>query len=108
MPNMRVLPPVTNAGNNPIIVNGRSYSAAAGTYLDVPTEDGALLCANGWHPALTRGAQVGPATARPAAPGAAPFYWSDKAPRIFIDTTLGAVVVWDGASWRNVLTGAAA
>ena len=62
MPNIRVLPPNTT-GTDTITVNGRTYSATAGGFLDVPDFDAAVMLANGW----VRGAGGGSgATARPS------------------------------------------
>jgi hypothetical protein len=93
MPNVRLLPP-TNVQQQKIIVNGRPYAAAPGAVLDAPDFDTAMLCANGF----TRVAEVGPTSARPAKPFKGSHY---------VDTTVGAIIISDGATWRTV-AGAAA
>lgn len=94
MPNARVLPPNTGRCSTP--VNGRTYTTTNGAYLDVPDFDAAVLVANGWH--LVAAGGVATTTNRPANP--------PKGTRM-LDTTLGIEIVWDGAAWRNKITGAA-
>jgi hypothetical protein len=79
MPNFRMLPPVA-VGAQTINVNGRAYSAAPGSVVDVIDADAQVLASNGW----TKIAFSGPTS----------------------DTTINALVVWDGATWRNPVTGA--
>ena len=82
------------------VVNGRSYSSVGGVFIDAPPQDASELEANGWVRAGGRDCVgVGTTTARPVTGlynGAS-----------YIDTTLGYVVIHDGASWRNPVTGAA-
>lgn len=76
--------------------NGRSYSVAPGSFADVPDHDATILLANGFISA----GPVGATAARPA---------TAMAGATFLDTTVGAVVISDGAgTWRNVATGAVA
>jgi hypothetical protein len=82
----------------------RTYSCALGSAIDVPDADAALMIGNGWQP-LTYGATVGPSLARPAVNRGLK-YPSDVG-RIFVDTDVVAVIVFDGQCWRNFLTGAA-
>lgn len=98
MQNIRMLPPVS--GETSITFNGRTYSCAVGSYLDVPEVDARVLAANGWRSLGQNCRGVGATTARP----------TDylRAGDTFIDTTLSAVVQWDGAAWRDVQTGATA
>ncbi|KAA0685986.1 hypothetical protein DTW90_34430 [Neorhizobium sp. P12A] len=44
---MHVSPPA-DGSNNPITVNGRSYSCTIGQALTVPDQDGFVMRANGW------------------------------------------------------------
>lgn len=96
----RLMPPV-NGLNNPFNMEDRVYQCSPGSTIDVPDTGGFFLDAptlisNGWVPCSTSG--VGVTAARP----------SDlSATSTFIDTTLGALVVYDGATWRNPVTGAA-
>ncbi|MEW5882275.1 MAG: hypothetical protein AB1761_17775 [Pseudomonadota bacterium] len=97
----RMLPP-TDAGKRRMTVNGRSYVGTLGTVYDVPDHDADALEANGW----TRVEAVGTTAERPnftATPAGAAL----SAGRRFLDTTVGALIVWDGATWRNPATGAA-
>jgi hypothetical protein len=93
MPNVRLHPPIFPVQQQ-LVVHGRRYSGTPGTPVDVPDFDAGPLEANGW----TRVAEVGPTTARPR-------YRADGQPLLrgqtYLDTTLGAIVQWDGASWRN-------
>lgn len=95
MANVRVSPPA-DGKHGTITVNGRTYTAAVGTSLDVPDFDGALLEANGWL-RLSIGA-VGTTAQRPAKPAK-----NDR----FLDTTIGASVVFDGIAWRHHLDNSA-
>lgn len=79
------------------IRNGRSYTAVAGQIVDIPNFDAGI---EGWCELC----QVGPTSARPS--GTLPPNAPGKG-QLFIDTTLNAVIVWDGATWRDPLTGAA-
>jgi len=75
-------------------VNGRVYSCALGSTLDVVDFDAAILTANGW----IQVAPVGSTAQRPAKPGVGNF---------FHDTTLGKLVIFEGATWRDPATGGA-
>ena len=92
MPTVRVLP----NGILPLqttFVNGREYSAAPGQFIDVPDFDAAVLLSNGWIGVSA--VAGGPSAERPAAP-----YPS----QLFHDTTIDAFIIFDGVSWRDVLT----
>ena len=92
----RVMPPAD--GLHPAItVNGRSYTCAVGSTLDVPDQDAMVMTANGWTRVAGIGA-VGATASRPASP---------VKNQVFHDTTLGYDIVWDGKAWRNPATGAA-
>lgn len=91
MANILVMPPPRGGKTT---INGRLYSAAAGSTLQVPDFDAGVLAANGW----TLVATVGTTAQRPANPYQSMFYH---------DTTLGYVIVFEGAVWRNPNTGAA-
>ena len=95
MPNIRVLPPNTT-GTDTITVNGRTYSATAGGFLDVPDFDAAVMLANGW--VRGAGGGSGATAARPVKP---------PVNTVFMDTSLSLLIVWDGKAWRNKITGAA-
>ncbi len=90
--NVRILAPASVAS---VVANGRTYTATAGL-ADVPDFDAAVACSNGWQ----RLENVGTTAQRPV-------LGTDQAGQRFIDTTIGAVIVWTGAAWRNVVTGAA-
>lgn len=75
-------------------VNGRTYTASPGSTVTAPDFDAQVLSANGW---ITIG-PVGTTAQRPATP---------QPNQLYHDTTLGYVIAWEGAAWRNPNTGAA-
>jgi hypothetical protein len=91
-----MLPPVTASGTAITTVNGRTYTCAPGSYLDVPDFDGNMLAANGWIVSTPLGTST--TANRPTAPLVAGMR--------YLDTTLGYTIVWDGATWRNPTSGA--
>jgi hypothetical protein len=111
MTTVRLMAPVLFAGKpnpavtgNPINVSGRVYPAVSpGTMIDVPDFDAAGLCGNGY----TRIAISGPTSARPSTnPNTTPPYVA--APGVqFVDTTIGKLIVFDGAVWRDPISGSA-
>jgi hypothetical protein len=81
-----------------ITVNGRIYTAVAGTPVTAPDHDAAVLSANGWINAAGTGASGSGTTAqRPTSP---------KKGDTYHDTTLGYVIFHDGGAWRHQSTGA--
>lgn len=91
----RVSPPANaKLGVNPITVYGRTYNVAVGSTQDVPDQDAAQMVINGWH---SHG-QVTPTASRPTA--------GINKGTAMIDSTLNAVILYDGTQWRNWLTGA--
>jgi hypothetical protein len=93
---MRMMPPADGLHGS-IEVNGRKYSCALGSTIDVPDCDGVVMAANGWLAANDGG--TGPTASRPAAPAKG---------QEFHDTTLGKIIRYDGKAWRDPHTGAAA
>ena len=76
----------------------------SGHAVDVPDMDAPQLSANGW----VRVAISGPTTARPTVnPNTAPPYVAAPG-LLYADTTTAAIVVFDGATYRNPITGASA
>ena len=94
MATRRVLAPATG---DTLSFNGRTYTGIGGTVLDVPDFDAGVLEANGWF--TISGANSGPTTARPPTLGMQPGFK-------FLDTTLAALITFDGLVWRNSITGA--
>lgn len=90
---MRLMPPANGATTT---VNGRTYTCAAGSTIDVPDWDALPLEANGWFIVAQHGANA--TTARPTNP---------VKNSTFLDTTLGFVIRFDGKVWRNPISGAA-
>ena len=95
MPNIRVHPPADGLHNS-MTVNGRTYTASLGSPIDVPDFDAAILTANGWVALIVGG--VGSTALRPALPNKG---------QMFLDTTVGSEIKFDGLVWRNTTTGAA-
>ena len=91
----RLMPPADGAHGS-ITVNGRAYSCALGSTVDVPDQDAYVMIANGWTTASTGG--VGTSAQRPANP---------KKGDEFHDSTLGFTIKFDGKVWRNPTSGAA-
>jgi hypothetical protein len=77
------------------VINGRSYTGAAGTVIDVYDADAQELEANGW----IRIAPSGPTSARPNG-GQLAFYNASPG-ATFYDTTIGKYIIFDGQSWRD-------
>jgi hypothetical protein len=87
------------------IVNGRSFSGAPGAAYDIVDCDANTLEANGW----TFVALSGPTSARPL-PALTPIgpEGTQAGPgEKFFDTTLNALIVCDGATWRSPIDGSA-
>jgi hypothetical protein len=84
---------VLNTGTpSPRIYDGRT----AGVVVDVPINDSQYLGANGW---INIGPS-GPTSARPV----------DQLVGVrsaFLDTTIGQLIIFDGATWRSAVTGSA-
>lgn len=85
--NYRMMPPSLAVEQN-LTINGRNYSQTPGGILDVPDFDMPFLRGNNW---IVLGL-VGATAARPAVPTAG---------LVFVDTTVGAPLWWDGAAWRD-------
>ncbi|BDU77993.1 hypothetical protein [Mesoterricola sediminis] len=79
---------------------GRVYVGSPGVTQDVPDGDALILGANGWN-ILGR---VGPTSQRPLNNSTVPR--EPFAGMEYIDTTLGALIIFDGSAWRNAATGA--
>ncbi len=86
-------------------VNGRTYNAAPGSVVTgVPGGDARKLEANGWINGAGQGSQGDTTANRPTATASGqPLPAGTR----YVDTTTGAVIVWDGVTWRNPATGAA-
>jgi hypothetical protein len=80
---------------------GRIYTGVPGTTQDVPDQDAQILGANGW---IILGL-VGTTSQRPVNIQTCPTQPFPS--QEFFDTTLGAWIIFDGLTWRNVTTGAA-
>jgi hypothetical protein len=93
-----MLPPPSAAfGVNPVKVGGRTFTCAAGSTLDAAEGDSQALEANGW----TRTSMEGVYTT-----AARPVFGPNQDGLSIVDSTLGAVIIWDGIAWRNPATGA--
>lgn len=100
--NIRMLPPPAVISQT-IVVNGRSYSGAPGAVMDILDADAVMLSANGW----VKVALSGPTSARPLTSQATGSLYFAAPGLQFYDTSLGKIVVFDGATWRDPVTGAA-
>jgi len=75
-------------------VNGRTYTCALGSIIDVPDHDAIVLVANGWTMVAD---SVSATASRPTNPAKG---------QLHHDTTLGYNIRYDGKVWRNPSTGA--
>ena len=100
MATFRMLPP-TGLSQLNRTVNGRTYSAAPGSAIDIVDCDAEVLSANGW----TKIALSGATSARPSTTlnGSPPYHAT--AGFHYVDVTLGKVIVFDGLTWRDPITG---
>lgn len=95
---VRVLPPPVFAGGhkdsgaNPITLpDGRTWSCAIGSSINVPAHDAERMVGNGW----TQFAEsMGTTAQRPSGVNVTRGY-------LYLDTTVGHVIVYDGATWRD-------
>lgn len=99
-PNQNVLmhSPSTPGAVHMIPGTGRSYTATPGTPQSVPFGDSVVLEANGWFRPGESGL-AGTTALRPTAGLVAN-------QTEYNDTTVGAMIFWDGAHWRHQTTGA--
>jgi hypothetical protein len=100
---LRVLP--STKANTTTTVNGRAYTATLGTPQDVLYADAIELAASGYIVVGgRRSVGSGVTASRPTTTkeGDAIF-----AGATYADTTLGYVITYDGATWRNSVTGVA-
>ena len=84
--------------------NGRLQSAVAGTTADVVAQDSNILEANRWF------AVGGPNCVGVGTTALRPTNTPEnniQPTSTYVDTTLGAISVFDGTTWRNPVTGAA-
>jgi hypothetical protein len=100
---LRVFPPAGPATTTN--VNGKNFQAAPGAFLDVDESVAESLVNASWTYAtpLNAGGRtihggVGPSSARPTPPVRGQHY---------LDTQIGADIVYDGQTWRNSLSAAA-
>lgn len=100
--NIRMLPPVV-VSQQTQTVNGRRYSAVPGAAVDVPDMDATVLGANGWITC----APSGTTAQRPTTNQASGSLYFAAPGMSFVDTTIGKLIVFDGATWRDPVTGSA-
>jgi hypothetical protein len=86
----------------PLLVAGVTYSRFVGTIHDAPMEHRYALEANGFAPLYLIGGTVDRPDHRTANEH------QPQAGDLFFDSDLAALLVSDGACWRNSVTGAAA
>jgi hypothetical protein len=97
MPNIRVFPGAGAPNPMTIVGTQRKYTFTAGSFLDVPDFDAQMLAHAGHIIGASRSGSVGPTSGRPSAPGRGDQY---------TDTTVGAIIIFNGSSWVNSTTGA--
>jgi hypothetical protein len=90
---VRILPPIAVPYQS-MSAYGHAYSAAPGSTVDAPSSHADVLTSNSW----IRAGRSSTTATRPT---------DQRVGEMIVDTTLGAVVIWDGATWRNPATGAA-
>jgi hypothetical protein len=77
----------------------RSYSANAGGFVDCVSGDETVLASQGW---INTGLMSGSSQSRQSA---TPSGFFSKG-QLFLDVTVGKVLVFDSLSWRDVVSGA--
>jgi hypothetical protein len=89
-----------NAGVNPIVVHGTTYTCALGASLQVTEQAAERMISNGWTPVadLSGTTAQRPKTNTGAVPGQSSVVARGTH---YYDTTLGYVITWDGATWRS-------
>ena len=104
VPNHTILPPAGRQASATTSVNGRAYTgvAAGSVFSSVPDGDARKLAASGFILAAPGGS--GTTAQRPTT---APDGRAIRPGTLYLDMTLGYIVVWDGATWRRPNTGAA-
>jgi hypothetical protein len=99
MATRRMLPPAV-VQKQTVNANGRQFVGVPGSAYDISDFDAGPLSANSW---IDCGLS-GPTSSRPSSTvGPNALFVGFE----YVDSTIGAVVRWDGANWRSVLTGAA-
>jgi hypothetical protein len=98
-PKFRAIVGPNAAAVSPVIVNGRAIPASASPVDDTFEATGSL-CGSGWF----RVCRVGTTAERPTTSAQEPSPAGIS--MLFLDTTLGYVIVFDGVAWRNPMTGA--
>jgi hypothetical protein len=97
--NIRLIPPVS-VSEQTRVVNGRTYSAAPGSVVDVLDADAQELQANGWIAV----AASGPTSARPT--GTLGLY-NTLPGATYFDVTINKLIISDGQTLRDPATGGA-
>ena len=91
-PNFRML--ARPGASQPLTIYGQTYTPVAGTVYDVDGGTANYLGSNHWAKVI----EVGPTASRP--PRIEMIF-----PHLYLDTDLGLVIAWDGAVWRDPVTG---
>ncbi|WP_439925303.1 hypothetical protein [Nitrobacter sp. JJSN] len=99
---IRMLPPVS-VGQQTQTINGRFYNGQPGIAYDIADMDAPTLAANGWITCAPSGTTAQRPTTNP---NTNPPYVA--APNFeYFDTTISKLIFWDGATWRDPVTGSA-
>lgn len=100
MTTIRMLGPTTADSTT---VNMRGYSGVPGGVYDVMDGDAPALAARGW----VKVALSGPTSSRPTFSWSSTLGYINSVGTLYLDTSLGKVIAFDGAAWRDPATGAA-
>ncbi|HVC37506.1 MAG TPA: hypothetical protein VNF46_03790 [Gammaproteobacteria bacterium] len=101
---VRLLPSI-NPGVQTRTAFGRTYSGTPGQVFDVILGDAAVLEGAGWNRITFSGSTADrPTSTVPATLQPVPL----STGLLYLDTTLGKVIVYDGIAWRDVVTGGVA
>ena len=102
MQTVRLFPALNVALQN-LTINGRAYASTPGNVVDVIDADAGFLAANGW----IRVAPSGTSLQRPGLSLASGNYGVAAAGTYFYDSTVGKLIIFDGAKWRSPNDGSA-
>jgi hypothetical protein len=83
--------------------NGRTYVPVVGTPQDLSDSDAEVLAANNW----LRLGLIGTTAQRPGINAWNVGAYAAQRGSVYLDTTLGKVIVFDGVSWRDAFSGTA-
>lgn len=92
-----------SGGMKNMTINGRVYTVSAGGTVDAPEQDASHLGANGFVRICMSGTTAQRPTAKAISHGGTDQLYEGM---LYLDTTLGYIIVYDGGAWRNPASGA--